>query len=83
MNTLNDLQPNESGIITEINLIGIMKRRLIDLGVTPGTEITMLRCAPLGDPVEFSILGYNLSLRRKEAKKILVEKIEKAGVSNG
>jgi Fe2+ transport system protein FeoA len=52
-----------------------MKRRLIDLGVTTGAQITMLRPAPLGDPVEFYILGYNLSLRRSEARNILIEKV--------
>lgn len=80
MNTLNDLRPGESGIITEIKLDGLMKRRLIDLGVTTGAKVTMLRAAPLGDPVEYYILGYNLSIRRIEAKKILIEKV---GEDNG
>ncbi|MDY3031734.1 MAG: FeoA family protein [Clostridia bacterium] len=71
--TLNDLQPEQTGIITEIHITGLMKRRLIDMGVTSGTAVTMLRTAPLGDPVEYSILGYNLCLRRNEAKKITVE----------
>ncbi len=79
MNTLNDLRPGESGIITQIQLSGAMKHRLIELGVTTGSKITMLRSAPLGDPVEYSILGYNLSIRRHEAKKII---IEKAGEAN-
>lgn len=74
--TLNDLRPNETGIITEIHLEGLMKRRLIDMGVTSGVEITMLRTAPLGDPVEFYILGYNLSLRKREAGKILIKKAD-------
>lgn len=74
MMTLNDLKKNETGIITEIRLEGLMKRRLIDMGVTTGASITMLRTAPLGDPVEFYILGYNLSLRKKEAGKILIER---------
>lgn len=73
--TLNDLKKNETGIITEIHLTGLMKRRLIDMGVTTGAEVTMLRAAPLGDPVEFYILGYNLSLRRSEAKQILIERV--------
>lgn len=75
MNTLNDLRPGETGIITEIKLDGLMKRRLIDLGVTTGAKIKMLRAAPLGDPVEYCILGYNLSIRRVEARKILIEKV--------
>lgn len=75
MTTLNDLKKDEIGIITEINLSGMMKRRLIDMGVTTGAAITMLRTAPLGDPVQFYILGYNLCLRKKEAGKILIEKV--------
>lgn len=74
MATLNDLKKNETGIITEIHLTGLMKRRLIDMGVTTGAAVTMLRAAPLGDPVEFYILGYNLSLRRKEAKQIIIKR---------
>ncbi len=76
MMTLNDLKQNETGIITEIKLEGLMKRRLIDMGVTSGVSVTMLRAAPLGDPVEFYILGYNLSLRKKEAAKILITKAD-------
>lgn len=76
MTTLNDLKKNETGVITGIRLEGLMKRRLIDMGVTTGASITMLRAAPLGDPVEFYILGYNLSLRKNEAEKILIERIE-------
>lgn len=72
--TLNDLKQNETGIIISVNIKGLMKRRLIDMGVTSGTAVTMLRSAPLGDPVEYSILGYNLCLRRKEAKKIDIER---------
>lgn len=80
MNTLNDLRPLETGIVTEIQLEGLMKHRLIELGITTGARVTMLRSAPLGDPVEYSILGYNLSIRRSEAKKILIEKV---GETNG
>lgn len=78
--TLNDLRPNEAGIITQILLDEKMKRRLSALGVTSGEKVTMLRAAPLGDPVEYSILGYNLSIRKSEAKKILIEKV---GESDG
>lgn len=78
--TLNDLRPNESGIITQIQLDTKMKRRLGALGITNGEKVTMLRAAPLGDPIEYSILGYNLSIRKSEAKKILIEKV---GESDG
>lgn len=75
MITLSDLKKNESGIITKITLEGLMKRRLIDMGVTTGAKVTMLRTAPLGDPIEFYILGYNLSLRKTEASKIYIQRI--------
>lgn len=80
--TLNDLHPKETGIITEIQLDAKMKHRLSALGVTNGAKITMLRTAPLGDPVEYSILGYNLSIRKSEAKKIFIEKVGESGVEN-
>lgn len=78
MTTLNDLHPGESGIITDIQLSGLMKQRLADLGLTAGAEISMIRSAPFGDPVEFDILGYNLSLRRNAARKIIIVKTSDA-----
>lgn len=72
--TLNDLKPNESGVITDIRITGRTKCRLIDMGVTVGTRITMLCAAPLGDPVAYSVLGYQLCLRRSETRKIQIER---------
>ena len=69
MPTLNDLKENQQGIILSIGSDGKMKRRLIDMGVTPGTAITLRRRAPLGDPLEFQIMGYRLCIRKSEAKK--------------
>lgn len=82
MTTLKDLKPGESGIITEIRFAGLMKRRMIDMGVSPGATVTALRLAPLGDPVEYSILGYNLCLRRSDAAKIIIEKGSEANERN-
>lgn len=82
MATLKDLKPGESGIITEIRFTGLMKRRMIDMGVSPGASVTTLRFAPLGDPVEYSILGYNLSLRKSDAAKIIIEKDGEANERN-
>ncbi len=60
-----------------INATGAIKRRLFDMGVTPGVSITMRKHAPLGDPIEIRLRGYELSLRKAEAKEIIldVEKI--------
>lgn len=70
---LSDLRPGERGTITRIGNKGVFRRRIMDMGVVPGAEIEMVRVAPLGDPVEFRIKGYNLSLRKGDAKEIEVE----------
>jgi ferrous iron transport protein A len=71
--TLRDLKPGQSGTVTSIGEKGPMKRRLMDMGVTPGTEVKVIKVAPLGDPIEVNIRGYELSLRKDEAQRILVE----------
>lgn len=71
--TLKDLKPGESSVITKINGEGAIKRRLMDMGVTKGTEILVRKVAPLGDPIEVNIRGYELTLRKSDAEKINVE----------
>jgi ferrous iron transport protein A len=71
--TLKDLKPGEAGVVINIMSQGPVKRRLIDMGVTPGAEIVIRKTAPFGDPIEIHIRGYELSLRKDEAKNILVE----------
>ena len=56
--------------------LGTVKRRLFDMGVTPNTEIYLKKLAPLGDPIEVTIRGYELTLRKDEANKILMEVVE-------
>lgn len=51
------------------------RKKLMSLGLTPGTEFTLKRCAPFGDPIEINLRGFSLSLRKKEAAGLLVEKI--------
>ena len=66
--TLEDLAPGQSGTILSIgNKSGTVKRRLVDMGLTPGTEVRVTKIAPLGDPVEVSLRGYELSLRKEDA----------------
>lgn len=72
-NSLRDLKPGESGVITTINAKGAIKRRLMDMGVISGSEIHLEKVAPLGDPIEVKIKGYNLSLRKEDAKNIFVK----------
>ena len=69
--TLNDLAPGQSGTILSVgNQSGAVKRRLVDMGLTPGTQVTVTKIAPLGDPLEVSLRGYELSLRKDDAAQI-------------
>ncbi len=70
---LRDLRPGQFGTVTSIGEKGPMRKRLMDMGVTPGTSIKVIKVAPLGDPIEVNIRGYELSLRKNEAQNILVE----------
>jgi len=69
---LSDLEPGEKGVVTKVVGGGATRRRMLDMGLVRNTEITVVRKAPLGDPVEFLLKGYNLSLRREEAEKVYV-----------
>lgn len=67
------LKPGDKGRIVSIAAIGSLKRRLMDMGVLVGEEITVEKIAPLGDPIEITVKNYNLSLRKKEAEGIEME----------
>ncbi|MGI6180554.1 MAG: FeoA family protein [Agathobaculum sp.] len=73
MKTLNNLRPGETGIVDRITADGALKRHFLDMGITKGVAITMERIAPFGDPIAVRLRGYSLSLRRQEAKKIVLE----------
>ena len=71
MPTLRQLGPGQSGMIVSVaNQFGAVKRRLVDMGLTPGTVVTVRKIAPLGDPIEVTLRGYELSLRRDDAEQI-------------
>lgn len=70
---LRELKPGEKGIITKIAGEGAVRRRLMDMGVTRGAEILVRKVAPLGDPIEVNIRGYELTFRKAEAENIFVE----------
>ena len=70
---LNELKRGEKGKIVKIGGGGSIRRRLLDMGMVSGTEVEMERVAPLGDPIEIKVKGYNLSLRKEEASSIQVE----------
>jgi len=72
--TLRDLRPGEIGNVVGIGEKGPMRRRIMDMGVTPGTSIKVIKVAPLGDPIEINVRGYELSLRKDEARQIQISK---------
>ena len=71
--TLKELKPGEKGIVQSIGEKGPIRRRIMDMGVTPGAEVKIVKVAPLGDPIEINIRGYELSLRKEEAAQIIME----------
>lgn len=67
MKTLRDVQVGETSKVVKIHGEGKVKRRIMDMGITKGTEIYVRKVAPLGDPVEITVRGYELSLRKDDA----------------
>lgn len=70
---LTELKPYQKATVTDIGIKGPQRRRLIDMGITPGAKLMMRKVAPLGDPVEIFIRGYELSLRKHDASQVFVE----------
>lgn len=70
---LSELKQSESGKVIIISAESKLKRRLYDMGITPGTNITIHKFAPLGDPIEINLRGYSLSLRKEEARCVNLE----------
>ena len=76
---LDEMSKGETGLIKRVDGEGRFRRRLFDMGVTPGAEVYLRKKAPLGDPIEITIRGYELSLRKAEANLVLVEVSERDG----
>jgi len=73
---LSELSPKDRGITKKIEKLGTLNRKSLDIGVIPGSNIEIVKLAPLGDPVDIKIKGYHLSLRKAEASQISVKVIE-------
>ena len=73
MSTLKEIPCGESVKVTKLTGEGAVKRRIMDMGITKGIDIFVRKTAPLGDPVEVTVRGYELSLRKADAEMILVE----------
>lgn len=71
--TLKEFVPGESGVVKKLTAQGQLKRHLLDMGITPGAEIVFRKVAPMGDPIEITIRGYELSVRKEEASSIIME----------
>lgn len=73
MKTLRDIEKGKTVRVKKIHGQGALKRRVMDMGITNGVEIKMIKSAPLGDPIELELRGYHLSLRREDAELVEVE----------
>lgn len=73
MKTLKDVGIGETAKVLKINGEGKVKRRIMDMGITKGVEIYVRKVAPLGDPIEVTVRGYELSLRKDDAEKLEME----------
>lgn len=71
--TLRDVQVGESATVRRLNGEGALKRHIMDMGITKGVGVYVRKVAPLGDPIEVTVRGYELSLRKSEAECILVD----------
>ena len=73
MKLLSQLSIGERGTVTAVNGEGAIRRRLFDMGITPGAEVYLRKKAPLGDPIEIAIRGYELTLRKAEAAHVEIK----------
>ena len=73
MKTLKEVRCGETVQVKKLEGAGAIKRRIMDMGITKGTDIFVRKVAPLGDPIEVTVRGYELSLRKGDAENILVD----------
>ena len=72
--TLDQLPPGQSGVLDIVGGEGALRRRLLDVGLTPGTRVTVRKVAPMGDPIELFLRGYVLTIRKDDAANITLKK---------
>lgn len=70
MRTLREVRPGESAEVKSLSATGALRRRIMDMGITKGTTVLVRKVAPLGDPIEITVRGYELSIRKNEAEHI-------------
>ena len=76
--TMADLIPGESGVVDTVGGEDALHRHLLDMGITPGVKVLLQKTAPMGDPIEIRVRGYELTLRVEDAREITVEKRDDA-----
>ena len=74
--TLRDLSIGQTATIIEVGGSGALRQHFLDMGVIPGAEVTLVKLAPMGDPMAFGIRGYNVAMRLADADKIEVSKVD-------
>ncbi|NOY09154.1 MAG: ferrous iron transport protein A [Spirochaetes bacterium] len=77
--SMDHLSPGERGKVVRINATGDLRQRLLAMGLLPGVEIELVRIAPLGDPLDFKLRNFHLSMRKNEARNIIVERFNHHG----
>ena len=80
--TLRDLEVGKSAVILKVGGQGALRQHFLDMGMIPGAEVTVVKLAPMGDPLELQIHGYELTLRLAEAQQIEIEPITKRSRSH-
>ena len=75
--TVNDLQIGQQGTITKVGGEGALRLRFLDMGLIPGTTVTLQKVAPMDDPIQLRLRGYELTIRREDAMKITLREVQK------
>lgn len=70
MKTIDDLKIGQSGIIAQVGGEGALRLRFLDMGLIPGTRVSLQKIAPMGDPIQIRVRGYELTIRREDARNI-------------
>ena len=71
--TIDDLKVGQSGTIAQVGGEGALRLRFLDMGLIPGTKVTLRKVAPMGDPIEIHLRGYELTIRREDAARITLK----------
>ncbi|MBP2028291.1 ferrous iron transport protein A [Acetoanaerobium pronyense] len=73
MKSLAEMKIGESGVVDSINITGILRRRIIDMGLTKGSTVTIEKVAPLGDPIDVKVKDFHIAIRKSDAKNIIIK----------